>query len=184
MNADLPQEQVEEAIDYLRTSVKRAAPNPIDDARHMRLLAAAGMSQAEIARLLNTTRGLVSQRMGLLKLIPEIQSMVEKGELNFTAARSCCQLTRQEQMALLSSGKPITAKTIRAMVLSRRLEYLSKLASISSAELNHPALIIPDDQVKSALNGYPVAAMYHGNPIVITIGYSRTPNNQGANVTS
>ncbi len=70
-------------------NIQRRDLTPLEEARAFeQLRTAAGLSQAEIAHRVGRDRSSVANALRLLKLPPEIQEMVERGELGASHART------------------------------------------------------------------------------------------------
>lgn len=173
-----PDQAVSQVLHDLRDVIRQVAPNPMRQARQMRLLAAHGMSQAEIARQLGTTEGLVSQRLALLRLAPAIQSMLDSGQITFAAARACCRLTMEEQLQLVTSGKPITTQSADECLLARPTESLNIYPSVSPAIVEAPAILLSRQQVEAALEGRDLRIQYQGRTVHLRLRYDDGPNSE------
>ncbi|OLM28592.1 Chromosome (plasmid) partitioning protein ParB / Stage 0 sporulation protein J [Pseudonocardia sp. Ae717_Ps2] len=65
-----------------------------------------GQSLRKLAAEIGKSLGYVQQRVGLLHLIPELQDLLQQGELSFKSARGLYPLTAEEQAAIYRSGPP------------------------------------------------------------------------------
>lgn len=90
----------ETSIEQLVENLHRADLNPIDRARAMRDVVAAGMSQADLARELGIAPSTVANDVGLLEAPKPILELVEKGELTPSHAKAMKGLAPKTQVAL------------------------------------------------------------------------------------
>ncbi|RUQ02619.1 ParB/RepB/Spo0J family partition protein, partial [Microbacterium sp. HSID17254] len=63
-----------------------------------------GQSLRKVAAEIGKSLGYVQQRVGLLQLIPELQGLLQQGELRFKIARSLYPLGAEEQAVVYRSG--------------------------------------------------------------------------------
>lgn len=98
----------------------------------------------EAARRLHRTEGWVSQRRALLRLVPELQTKLRRGELALREARSLARVPQYEQVARWQSamdkqnqdgnGKPDKRAPTRARVIANALvEFKSKPQTLADA---------------------------------------------------
>jgi ParB family chromosome partitioning protein len=69
-------------------------------------LKATGISQRELARRIGKSHMYVTQRLSLLKLIPEFRDLFERGALTVERARQLGELAAKEQSAVYAAGPP------------------------------------------------------------------------------
>lgn len=69
-------------------------------------LKATGISQRELARRIGKSHMYVSQRLSLLKLIPEFRELFERGVLTVERARQLGELTAEDQTTIYAGGPP------------------------------------------------------------------------------
>lgn len=69
-------------------------------------LKATGISQRELARRIGKSHMYVSQRLSLLKLIPEFRELFERGVLTVERARQLGELSIDDQNAVYAGGPP------------------------------------------------------------------------------
>lgn len=67
---------------------------------------ATGISQRELARRIGKSHMYVSQRLSLLKLIPEFRELFERGVLTVERARQLGELTVEDQTTIYAGGPP------------------------------------------------------------------------------
>lgn len=85
--------------DALIENIQRSDLDPLEEANGIRdLMAEEGLSQRGVAELLGKSQGWVSQRLVLLKLIPELQQAITNGTLKIEDAREIGKLPPQEQI--------------------------------------------------------------------------------------
>ncbi|MEV4753002.1 ParB/RepB/Spo0J family partition protein [Streptosporangium sp. NPDC049248] len=84
--------------DALIENIQRSDLDPLEEANGIRdLMEEEGLSQRGVAELLGKSQGWVSQRLVLLKLIPELQQAITNGTLRIEDAREIGKLPPQEQ---------------------------------------------------------------------------------------
>lgn len=69
-------------------------------------LRAEGLTQSQLAERIGKSPGFISQRLALLKLIPELRQALERGTLKLEDARSFGDLPKAEQEAIAAAGSP------------------------------------------------------------------------------
>jgi ParB family chromosome partitioning protein len=69
-------------------------------------LKATGISQRELARRIGKSHMYVTQRLSLLKLIPEFRDLFERGALTVERARQLGELSADEQTTIYAAGPP------------------------------------------------------------------------------
>jgi ParB family chromosome partitioning protein len=79
-------------------NVDREGLNPIEEARAVDRLVRECGSGAKAAEIMGKTEGWISQRRGLLRLVPDLADLVRAGELPVRAARRLAPLPAAEQM--------------------------------------------------------------------------------------
>jgi len=77
-------------------------PNPLVEARLMKVLVDGGRDQKAIATELNVSQPQVAQMLKLLKLCDEVQTRVEEGEITISVARKMANLDHETQRELLN----------------------------------------------------------------------------------
>src|SRR5262249_11407719 len=70
------------------------------------VLQSASISQRELARRIGKSPMYVTHRLALLKLIPELRALLERGELTVKQARVFGELPEAEQRVIVAAGKP------------------------------------------------------------------------------
>lgn len=75
-----------------------------------------GQTLRSVAAVIGKSFNYVQQRVGLLKLIPELQEQLRRGELNFKTARSLYALSPEEQATVFRSGPPWSVAVLQAQV--------------------------------------------------------------------
>ena len=66
----------------------------------------ASISQRELARRIGKSAMYITQRLALLKLIPDLRTALERGELTIERARQFGELPVADQEAIVAAGKP------------------------------------------------------------------------------
>jgi ParB family transcriptional regulator, chromosome partitioning protein len=80
---------------------------PILEAEAMaEVLKADSVSRRELARRIGKSHMYVTQRLALLKLIPELRALFERGALTIERAREFGELPEPEQRAIVAAGAP------------------------------------------------------------------------------
>lgn len=80
---------------------------PILEAEAMaEVLKADSVSRRELARRIGKSHMYVTQRLALLKLIPELRALFERGTLTIERAREFGELSEAEQRAIVAAGAP------------------------------------------------------------------------------
>ena len=69
-------------------------------------MAEEGLTQRALAGQIGKTQGFVSQRLTLLKLVPELRHAVEVGDLTVGFARAFGDLPVAEQQTIAARGRP------------------------------------------------------------------------------
>ncbi|MDN5750821.1 MAG: ParB/RepB/Spo0J family partition protein [Pseudonocardia sp.] len=70
------------------------------------VLATAGISQRELGRRIGKSAMYVTQRLALLRLVPELRELLEQGELTIEQGRTFGDLPEDEQRAIAAAGAP------------------------------------------------------------------------------
>jgi ParB family chromosome partitioning protein len=84
----------------------RAMP-PLHEAEAMsKAMQEEGLTQTALAAQIGKTQGFVSQRLALLKLVPELRSAMAAGDLVVEVARQIADLPPAQQHAIATRGKP------------------------------------------------------------------------------
>ncbi|WP_245607155.1 ParB/RepB/Spo0J family partition protein [Pseudonocardia spinosispora] len=73
---------------------------------------ASGISQRELARRIGKSHMYVSQRLSLLKLIPEFRELFERGVLKVERARQLGELPQSEQRRIHAGGPPYLSRPV------------------------------------------------------------------------
>jgi ParB/RepB/Spo0J family partition protein len=164
MGADTVQALIEDMDDEekakqsLAENVSRSS-NPMSEAKDARYLRNVGYTQAEIAELMGTTQGLVSQRLSLFKLIPELRGMLERGEVGSSFARTACKLPEKFQKILAEMDRP----TLKA---AKELLMRFKVSSVDLDNLGVPEA--PDDYIPPVvIRGEDAQRLAQGETLVI-----------------
>ncbi|MGQ0576002.1 MAG: ParB/RepB/Spo0J family partition protein [Pseudonocardia sp.] len=135
-------------------------------------LRAAGISQAELARRIGKSGAYVTQRLALLRLVPELRSLLEAGELTVEQARQLGDLSSGEQRAIAAAGRPYRRRDVNAVnagsrprtirvttpaaaeSIRQRFEpsELAELIELLAAALGYDAVVLDDDQNMVVVN--------------------------------
>ncbi|GEL46592.1 hypothetical protein CHO01_17080 [Cellulomonas hominis] len=112
---------------------------PLDQARAFQRLIGTGMSAAEVAKQTGFRPGTVSDRLALLRLPAEVQTMVGDGRMTATEAvrlsRGLAKQQRKEQGS--GSGSTPAAVPLRAPAKPQWLGPQHRLAAVAGAQCDH-----------------------------------------------
>lgn len=88
-------------------NLQHQAMPPLNEAEAMaKAMKEEGLSQRALAVQIGKTQGFVSQRLALLKLVPELRQAVVCGALTVELARTFGELAVTEQQVIAARGKP------------------------------------------------------------------------------
>ncbi|HTE83153.1 MAG TPA: ParB/RepB/Spo0J family partition protein [Dehalococcoidia bacterium] len=110
--ADVPAIINDERVDsmyraMLIENLQHQAMPPLHEAEAMaKAMKEEGLSQRALAVQIGKTQGFVSQRLALLKLVPELRQAVVHGDLTVELARTFGELAVTEQQVIAARGKP------------------------------------------------------------------------------
>lgn len=125
----------------LVANIHRVDVPPLDQAKAIEELVRAHGSQSAVARRLGKTPAWVSQRLALLQLTPELQALVQAGQLNVEAARRIGRLPAGSQAPAadqaMHAGSPRTRRPRRPPEESA--EPPSVAPTINAVNAPHPA---------------------------------------------
>ena len=138
------------------------SPSPMVEARLISDLIALGYTQKVIARRLGITQGNVSQRVGLMALIPPLQDALESGEMVLTAARMVVKLPENEQAAFYAAGDLTTEAAKEALRNWQAGEV--ELSGIDIPDLSEPESGRP---VSLSLTAEQWSALTEGGEVII-----------------
>jgi ParB family chromosome partitioning protein len=85
---------------------RRELPPLLEAEAMAEVLKTASISQRELARRIGKTHPYVTQRLALLKLIPELRTAFERGELTIERARAFGELPVADQQQIVAGGLP------------------------------------------------------------------------------
>lgn len=135
------------------------SPSPMIEARKSGGLIEKGYTQQQIAQMLGVTQGFISQRLGLLDLIPVLQTRLELGQMTLTAARAARKLPVEDQERLATLDK-ITVQAALDMLRG----YQAKMVDLSSID-------IPDTGGHTInLSNDDIEILESGQGIIVKIG--------------
>lgn len=98
-------------------NIQREDLNPVEEARaYHRLSERDGMSQSDIAELVEKSRSHVANLMRLLTLPEGVLTMVEKGELSMGHARALINCDAAEQIAKEAAGGALSVREVEKRV--------------------------------------------------------------------
>ena len=101
-------------------NIQREDLNPIEEARaYQRLADQQGMTQAEIARLVEKSRSHVANLQRLLALPESVVDMVEEGKLSMGHARALIGQDDAEKLALTAIRKGLNVRQVEDLVRGR-----------------------------------------------------------------
>jgi ParB family chromosome partitioning protein len=106
---------------------------PLNEARAMaEAMEEETLSQRDLARQIGKSEGFVSQRLALLKLIPQLADALESGDLPLEVARAVGDLPAEQQQEIARAGKPYRRPGPQS-VLARRPRWAANPTSAASA---------------------------------------------------
>jgi ParB family chromosome partitioning protein len=85
---------------------RKELPPLLEAEAMMESLHTSSISQRELARRIGKSNGYITQRLALLKLVPELRAALEQGELTIERAREFGELSAGEQEQIVAAGKP------------------------------------------------------------------------------
>src|SRR5882757_178749 len=85
---------------------RRELPPLLEAEAMAEVLKTASISQRELARRIGKSHPYITQRLALLKLIPELRAAFESGELTIERARAFGELPVAEQQRIVACGAP------------------------------------------------------------------------------
>lgn len=144
------------------------SPNPMMEAKEIAKLLRT-RTQQQVAKSLGITQAVVSQRVGLLDLIPELQDRLEVGEMTLTAARSAKKLSAEAQ-ATLAKEEKVTVKVTEDLLRNYQAEMVD-LSSIDIPSLNPlpPShVVLSEEDVAKLVAGGQVSVELDGQELIIT----------------
>lgn len=145
-------------------------PNPMMEAKGIAKLLT-NRTQEQVAKLLGITQALVSQRAGLLDLIPELQHRLEVGTMTLTAARSAKKLDEAAQERLSQLDK-ITVKAAKDMLRSYQAEMIDlssiDIPSLTTSPPTPPKVTLTKGDIGVLSAGGEVTVLIGGLPVIIT----------------
>jgi ParB family transcriptional regulator, chromosome partitioning protein len=129
-------------------NVQRAELNPLEEAQaYQRLVSEFGASQEEVAKSVGRDRSSIANALRLLKLPPEIQSLLAAGRISAGHARALLSVETAEEQ------KNLVAAIIREGLSVRVAERLAteRRSKAPAAEAKAPALLDLEAQLRRAL---------------------------------
>lgn len=154
-------DDTQSALHALALNISRSH-SPMVEARLLASLLEHGHTQQGIAKKLGVTQGLISQRLGLLDLIPELQSRLVLGTMTMSAARAARKLPTADQQRLALLDK-ITVKAAQEMLRG----YQAEMVDLSA--INIPE--IPAEPTTVLLTTAQFEALAQGKPVEIKINH-------------
>lgn len=85
---------------------RRELPPVLEAEAMAEVLNSSAISRRELARRIGKSHMYITQRMALLKLVPELRGALERGELTIERAREFGELPEAEQRAIVAAGAP------------------------------------------------------------------------------
>jgi ParB/RepB/Spo0J family partition protein len=145
-------------------------PNVMGEATHIAYLMGTGLTQDEISRMCSWSGSKVSSRLKLLDLIPALQSELERGLMNVSAANALRKLPVEWQEKVLDEKK-ITSKLAHELLR----EYQSRQMGLFEMEDEtpdvgvRPGLFLTADQVDLLQQGEQVEVEYQGDMVRLIV---------------
>lgn len=101
-------------------NLQREDLNPIEEARaYQRLAESEGMTQADIARMVDKSRSHVANLQRLLSLPDPVIAMVETGDLSMGHARALIGVDDAEELAIAAVDKQLSVREVEKLVRRR-----------------------------------------------------------------
>lgn len=98
-------------------NIQREDLNPVEEARaYSKLASRDGMSQSDIADLVEKSRSHVANLMRLLSLPETVLTLVERGELSMGHARALINCDRAEEIARDAAGGQLSVRDVEKLV--------------------------------------------------------------------
>lgn len=127
-------------------------------------------SQKDIARMLGVSASLITQRLNLLDLVPELQDRLEMGEITLSTAKMARKLSKKDQLKLSTLDK-ITNKVVSEKLRS----YQSEMIDLSGIDIpTSPAptqkkveVVLGKDQIEALKRGGQIEIEIDGQHLVI-----------------
>lgn len=142
-------------------------PNPMDEAYHMANLKEQGYTGEQIAKVSGYSQSRISLTLKLLSLIPELQLLLSKGEMKFSAGYEAAKLPKDKQLILLekfNNGQAPTHKFIFEEVRNYQAEKVSLFNLNNNIEVK-PGLFLNSDEVEGLLNGETIIIDWEGHTL-------------------
>lgn len=157
------------AFHSLALNISRS-PSPMTEARLIAELLKK-YTQQEISKMLGVTQALISQRVGLLDLVAELQDRLEVGEMTLTAARAAKKLPPEAQRELAE------LETVTATAAKEKLRsYQAEMVDLSAIEIppltnippTPPMISLSAAEIVELTSGQPITVELNGQPVIIT----------------
>lgn len=104
-------------------NLQREDLNPVEEARaYQRLAESEGLTQAEIARMVDKSRSHVANFQRLLQLPVPVLSLVEEGQLSMGHARALIGVADAEEIARSAVDKQLSVRDVESLVRKRNRE--------------------------------------------------------------
>jgi len=142
-------------------------PNPIDEARHLITLQAAGHTLEQIGKMVGYSTASISQRSKLAeKLHPNLQDLCAKGNIKISGAIEITKLPKEEQNKFvdrINNGEKPTNKMISETVRLWQTNQIGLFEDdIFEANNIKPGLFLNSEQVERLLNNESIMVEYNG----------------------
>ncbi|MCJ2182197.1 ParB/RepB/Spo0J family partition protein [Novosphingobium sp. 1949] len=157
-------------------NLQREDLNPIEEARaYQRLSESEGMTQAEIARLVDKSRSHVANFQRLLALPDDVVRLVEKGELSMGHARALIGCEGAEEIAQKAVSAQMSVRDVEKLVRkTMRGDTAPRRAARTARDPAHDADIVAVQSHLEEFLGLPVKIQADADPRsgTVTIRYA------------
>ncbi len=155
-------------------NIQREDLNPVEEARaYNRLASRDGMSQADIAEMVEKSRSHVANLMRLLSLPEGVLTMVEQGELSMGHARALINCDRAEEIAREAAGGKLTVRDVEKRVRKATVTEAPKRRAARPPRDADNADIMAVQRTLEELLGLPVQIRADSDPTSgqVIVGY-------------
>ncbi len=131
-------------------NIQREDLNPMEEARALeRLVKEFSLSHEEAAKVVSKSRATVSNLIRLMNLHPEVQELLEEGDIEMGHARALLSLSGMEQVTLAHEAvaKSLTVREVEAQVKRRQHPYL-----MAQQQANHMDVVEAKERQKILKN--------------------------------
>ncbi len=112
-------DQRQQQLCIIVENLQRQDLSPVEEARAYRQLQDLGLSQADIARQVGCNHARIHHRLAILRLDPQVQQLIDRGELPVTVASVLIKVAdgpTQRRLAALSAKRRMTPAQLSELV--------------------------------------------------------------------